>query len=123
MQYALLIYETEADRDQRRDGGPGQAKVDAAYVAFTRALIEAGALRGGEALDLPEVATTLVAQGGDGPLIQDGPFADVKEQLGGFFIIEAGDLDEAIAWARRCPASARGKVEIRPCVVPPSADA
>lgn len=118
MQYALLIYETPADRQRRAQGGPEQAEVDAAYVQFTQALIDAGAMRGGEALDLPDVATTLVA-GEDGrPRVQDGPFADTKEQLGGFYVIECDDLDAAIALAKKCPAAGLGKVEIRPTTRP-----
>ncbi|MEM7676859.1 MAG: YciI family protein, partial [Myxococcota bacterium] len=77
-----------------------------------------GIMRGGEALDLPEVATTLSAGRNDQPTIQDGPFADTKEQLGGFFIIEVDHLDDAILWASRCPAIRGGKVEIRPTTRP-----
>ncbi|MEM9067809.1 MAG: YciI family protein [Myxococcota bacterium] len=115
MQYALLVYETRADLEVRRDH-EAHAPVAAAYAAYTEALVEAGVLRGGEALELPEIATTLVAQKGGTPLVQDGPFADTKEQLGGFFIIEADNLDEALEWAARCPAASRGKVEVRPLV-------
>ena len=71
-------------------------------------------MRGGEALQLPDVATTLVSRQGGEPLVHDGPFADTKEQLGGFFIIEVANLDEAIRWASQCPAAGTGKVEIRP---------
>lgn len=119
MQYAILIYETEEDVARRRESALAQREVDAAYAAFTAALVEAGAMRGGEALELPDMATTLVAQKDGAPLVQDGPFADTKEQLGGLYVIEANDLDEAIAWAKRCPAAQRGKVEIRPTVPPP----
>jgi len=115
MQYAILVIETESDRARRREGGPPQRKVDAAYRAYTEALVEAGVMRGGEALAISDYATTVVD--GDPPRIQDGPYADTKEQLGGFFVLECADLDEAIRWARRCPAS---KVEIRPTIVPPS---
>jgi hypothetical protein len=66
-------------------------------------------------------ATTVRAVGGKTQVL-DGPFADSKEQLGGYFIIEAKNLDEAIAWASRCPASQHGVVEVRPIVaMPPSA--
>lgn len=120
MQYALLIYESPRDRERRAAGGDAQAQVDAAYAAFTHKLIAAGAMRGGEVLDLPDFATT-VATGPDGrPTVHDGPFADTKEQLGGFFIIEAADLDDALRWAQQCPAARLGKVEIRPTAVPPS---
>ncbi|MEM9191070.1 MAG: YciI family protein [Myxococcota bacterium] len=114
MQYALLIYETEADLEIRRDP-EAHVPVAAAYKAFTDALAKAGAMRGGEALDLPETATTLVAAPSK-PLVQDGPFADTKEKLGGIIVIEAANLDEAMKWAEQCPAAQKGKVEIRPVV-------
>ena len=120
MQYALLVYETELDRERRRVGGPAQREVDDAYAAFTRALVEAGLLRGGEALALPDVATTVTLHDDGPPRVQDGPFADTKEQLGGFFLIEVDDLDVALRWAARCPAARTGRVEVRPTVRPPA---
>ncbi len=121
MQYAILIYENPEDLQIRREGGDALEAVNAAYVAYTQALVEADVLRGGEELALPDAATTLVAKKGARPVVQDGPFADVKEQLGGFYLIEVDTLDDAIAWAARCPAANRCKVEIRPVEVPPSA--
>ncbi|MCU0673063.1 MAG: YciI family protein [Myxococcota bacterium] len=119
MQYALLVYETETDRERRRVGGAAQREVDDAYAAFTRALVDAGLLRGGEALALPDVATTVTAHDDGPPRVQDGPYADTKEQLGGFFVIEVAHLDEALRWAARCPAARTGRVEVRPVVRPP----
>ena len=113
-QYAVLIYESPEDRAIRDADGPEQEQVQAAYAAYTEALVAAGKLRGGEVLALPHTATTLVARPGGTPTVQDGPFADTKEQLAGFYIIEARDLDEALAWGARCPAAHTGKVEIRP---------
>ncbi|MEM6294760.1 MAG: YciI family protein [Myxococcota bacterium] len=121
MQYAILIYESPEDLHIRREGSEAHQEVNSAYATYTKALIEAGVMRGGEELALPDAATTLVAKQGGRPVVQDGPFADVKEQLGGFYIIEVETLDDAIAWASRCPAANRCKVEIRPIEVPPSA--
>ena len=120
MQYALLVYLTPADRERMREDAPAQAEIDAGYTAFTRALVEAGVLRSGQRLALPDVATTLVAQPDGRPLVQDGPFADTKEQLGGFFVIEVDDLDAAIRWGSRCPAARLGRLEIRPIIAPPT---
>lgn len=117
LQYAILIYDTPQDRAIREAAGSEQAEVDAAYRAYTAALIEEGKLVGGEALDLPHTATMVSVREG-GPTIQDGPYADTKEQLAGFYVIEAADLDEAIAWAARCPGARTGRVEIRPTTRP-----
>jgi hypothetical protein len=106
MNYAVLIYETEQDFAYRPSLMP-------AYAAYAQALEEAGAHRGGECLHPTHTATTVRLQNGT-PQVQDGPFPDTKEQLGGFFLIEAPDLDAALAWAARCPAAARCAVEVRP---------
>lgn len=119
MQYALLIYESEADQGTRRRGGEAQRAVDDAYAAYTKALLDAGVMRGGEALQLPDVATTVTIDAKGAAVVHDGPFADTKEQLGGFFIIECESLDQAMKWAGECPAARTGKVEIRPTSRPP----
>lgn len=116
LQYAILIYEAPRDREIREADAEEQAEVQGAYRAYTDALVAAGKLRGGEVLDLPHTATTLVATGAGPATVHDGPYADTKEQLGGFYVIEAADLDEAIAWGQRCPAAQTGRVEIRPLV-------
>ncbi|MEN0061639.1 MAG: YciI family protein [Myxococcota bacterium] len=121
LQYAILIYESEADQQIRETDGPEQAEVQAGYSAYTDALVAAGKMRGGERLDLPHTATTVAARPGQALKIQDGPFADTKDQLAGFYIIEANDLDDAIAWAARCPAARTGRIEVRP-VLPRSLD-
>ena len=113
-QYAILIYESEADQAIREADGPQQQQVHAAYTAYTQALIAAGKLRGGERLELPYTATTVTARPGETASVEDGPYADTKDQLAGFYIIEARDLDDAIAWASRCPAARTGHVEVRP---------
>lgn len=117
MQYAILIHESEEELAARDD--PARAgEYWAAYTAYSRALVEAGILRGGEGLMPPRDATTLRIRDRKRQ-VQDGPYADTKERLGGFYVIEAPDLDKALEWAARCPAAATGSVEVRPTLGPP----
>jgi hypothetical protein len=116
MQYALLMNESEQDFADRAD----PARVDAyfaAWGAYVAAIHESGVFVSGAGLLPPATATTLRTRGGSTE-VQDGPFADVKEQLGGVFIIEVADLDTALEWAARCPSAGTGSVEVRP-VLPP----
>jgi hypothetical protein len=85
----------------------------AAFDAYARALEDSGALVSAEVLQ-PVANTTTVTLREGGLKIQDGPFADTKEQLGGTFVIDVPDLDAALAWAEKCPAAQYGVVEIRP---------
>lgn len=85
----------------------------AAYTAYTDALKTAGAWLGGERLLPTDTATTVRIRDGRTEIL-DGPYADTKEQLGGYYMIEAPDLDAAIAWAARCPGASHGTVEVRP---------
>lgn len=111
MKYALLIYGSEAARDAST---PEQQKsVGEEYDKYAAWLAEKGWMRGGEELHHTPQATTVRAPGGT-PITTDGPFAETKEQLGGFFIIETADLDEAIEAAAACPGTRYGSVEIRP---------
>jgi hypothetical protein len=84
-----------------------------AWNEFNREAMEAGVLIANEALELPETATTLRVTDAD-PVITDGPFAETKEQLGGFALIDCADLDEAIAWAKKVPLRPGSKLEVRP---------
>jgi hypothetical protein len=112
MQYLLLINETAADFAARSD--PAQAPAYwGAWKAYSDALAAAGVVRGGAALHTPDTATTLRIRG-DQRSVQDGPFADTKEILGGYLVIEVDNLDAALSWAARCPTTASGSVEIRP---------
>ena len=88
------------------------------YAAFGAAAGAAGVLRGGEALHPVDAATTITVTGGKGGemMLTDGPYAEAKEVLGGFYVLEAADLDEAVRWAAQIPAAWRGKVEVRPVV-------
>jgi hypothetical protein len=111
MQYMLLIHlddtpfvsATQEERDT----------MTAPYMAYNEALIKAGAMVSGERLK-PATAATVVRVRNDKTEVLDGPFADTKEQLGGFYIVEAADMDEAIKWAARCPGASHGTVEVRP---------
>jgi len=111
MQFALLIYESpEAFAARNND------ETDAylgAWRAYHKALLEAGIFVGGNPLQAPETATTVRLKEGKRH-VQDGPFADAKEQLGGFTILELPSLDAALDWAARCPAASIGSVEVRP---------
>jgi hypothetical protein len=111
MQFALLIYEPiEPWSERSKDGNSPYL---AAWRVFYNALEEAGVHVAGEPLEVPETATTVRVRGGKRG-VQDGPFAETKEQLAGFTILELGSLDEALDWAARCPAAAVGAVEVRP---------
>jgi hypothetical protein len=112
--YAALLY-YPADRDPMSSDEPG---VSPDYREFGEAATAAGVLRGGEALHPATTATTITVADGKGGdvLVTDGPYAEAKEILGGFYLIEAADLDEATRWAARIPAAWHGKVELRPVV-------
>ena len=84
-----------------------------AYGKYTEELQAAGAMLAGEALEPTATATTVQVRSG-GTLATDGPFAETEEHLGGFYMIEAKDLDEAIAWAAKIPSAAVGSIEVRP---------
>jgi hypothetical protein len=112
MAYTLLIYEPTAKFAERKDPAKAQATW-ATWQAYTQALIAAGVMTGGAGLEPPEAATTVRLVHGDRQ-VQDGPYADTKEQLGGYYVIDVPDLDAALAWAARCPAAAYGTVEVRP---------
>ncbi len=113
MKYALIIYETPANM-ARRDGADAGAYW-AGWTAYGQAMTAAGVAAGGAGLQPPSVATT-VRIGADKHAVQDGPYADSKELLGGFFIIDVPDLDAALKWAARAPMPG-GSVEVRPLLV------
>lgn len=111
MQYLLLLYAEEAGW-QRLNPTEQQQGV-AAYRAYGEALTKAGALAGSNRLQPISAATTVRIRDGS-PQVLDGPYTDTKEQLGGYYLIEAPDLDAAISWAARCPGAGHGVVEVRP---------
>ncbi len=112
MRYIMLVYEPAADVD-RRDDPAGAPPYIAAWRAYHKALVEAGVYLGGAPLKQAATATTVRLREGRRQ-VQDGPFAEAKEELGGFFILELPSLDAALDWAARCPAAAVGALEIRP---------
>ena len=111
MKYALLIYGNE--KNAQTLGEADQQRIMMGHFAFTEALNKADANLGGEALEPTHTATSVKHNGGK-PLITDGPYADTKEQLGGFYLINAETLDEAIDWAKQLAAIADDTVEVRP---------
>ncbi|MFK7989620.1 MAG: YciI family protein [Sandaracinaceae bacterium] len=113
MQYLFLLYSDESQAEDPPKDPAAFADYMAPWVAYNEALTEAGVMRGGEALLPSAMATTLTNHGGKA-VHTDGPFAASKEQLGGFYMVECKDLDEALAWAAKCPAAAYGSVEVRP---------
>ena len=111
MRYTLLLQYPEMSAE---DLGPEVlAEGMRAFDVYAKALDEAGVLRSAEVLH-PSTATTTVRVRDGQPVIQDGPFADTKEQLGGTFVIEVDDLDAALAWAAKAPSVEWGAVEVRP---------
>lgn len=112
MNYTLLIYTTPEELSLRSHPEK-QQEYWAAWPRYAKALVDAGVHVGGAGLQLPETATTVRTSDGQ-RLVQDGPYADTKEQLGGYFIINVPDLDAALEWAARCPVQPGSVVEVRP---------
>ena len=111
MQYMLLLY---ADANQFLKMTPAEQKQGmAAYQAFSEALTKAGALKGSNRLQPTSSATTVRITDGKSQVL-NGPYAESKEQLGGYFLIDVPDLDAALSWAARCPGASHGVVEVRP---------
>lgn len=111
MRYLLLIYENEL----RYGANPEEAEYTEleAYAAFNRRIKAAGQFQVGEALQPTTTATSVRIRDGE-RIVTDGPFAETKEQLGGFYLVQARDLDEAIELAAQIPAARTGTVEVRP---------
>jgi hypothetical protein len=117
MQYMLLLYSAEDAGPQ--PGSPEHAAHMQEWFAYSEALEKAGALISGEPLQGSETATTVRIRNGD-TVLTDGPFAETKEVLGGFYMIDVGDLDAAIGWAAKIPLAPYGSVEVRPLLeLPP----
>ena len=113
MQYLLLIYGDEkAGADMSKEA---MDTMMSEYNAYTHDLEKSGAMRGGEALHPTSAATTVRVQNGK-TVTTHGPFAETKEQLGGYYVVECNNLDEAIAWAAKIPGARSGSVEVRPVV-------
>jgi hypothetical protein len=110
MQYALLIYTAEPTETVPEEIMAAEME---AYNAFTKHIADRGAMKAGEALHPTSAATTVRVRDGQ-TVTTDGPFAETKEVLGGFYIVEAADLDEAIGYAARIPGANHGSIEVRP---------
>lgn len=120
MQYMLIQTETAEKFAERTDS----AKADAywgAWGAYVGALGAAGVIVNGDGLQPPATATTVRVRDGRRE-VQDGPFADTKESLAGYFVIEVPDLDAALEWAARSPSASYASVEVRPVMPPPARD-
>ncbi|HEY6591698.1 MAG TPA: YciI family protein [Actinomycetota bacterium] len=111
MRYALLIYASEQDWAGQTEE-ESQA-VNQEYMAFTKDIIDRGLMKGGEALQPTSTATSVRVRNGD-TLTTDGPFAETKDQLGGFYLVDCKDLDEAVEVAAGIPDARRGTIEVRP---------
>lgn len=111
MQYLLLIYDDEKVWDALPKGESD--KLLGEYFAFTESIKKSGHFRGGEALQPVATATTVRVREGK-TMITDGPFAETREQLGGYYVVDVADLDAAIGWAAKIPDAAYGCVEVRP---------
>jgi hypothetical protein len=111
MQYMLLIYENESEARGRSK--EEQGRMFGEYQGFTNELKGAGKMHSGQALESVTTATTVRVKGGK-TLRTDGPFAETREQLGGYYVIDAKDLDEAVMIAAKIPGARTGAVEVRP---------
>ena len=111
MQYMLLIYGDEAHFQSMPPQQIGE--VVSAYGAYTEALRQAGVLLASDRLRPTTTATTVRVDGGKTQVL-NGPYAETKEQLGGFYLLDVPDLDAALSWAARCPGAGHGSIEVRP---------
>lgn len=109
MQYLALIYATEGT-------GPGHEVLMPEYGSYTQEIIAAGVFKAGDALEPVSTATSIRIRDGK-TQITDGPFAETKEQLGGYYMLECDTLDDAIKWAAKIPTAKYGTVEVRPVMV------
>jgi hypothetical protein len=111
MQYMLLIY---ADESRFQSMTPHEiGKAVSAYGAYTEAVRQAGVLLASDRLRPTTTATTVRVDGGKTQVL-NGPYAETKEQLGGFYLLDVPDLDAALSWAARCPGASHGSIEVRP---------
>ncbi len=117
MQYVLLIYENDAEFGKLSEAQKGA--IHREYGEYTQNIVKSGHMRAGAGLKPVDTATTVRVRSGK-TLTTDGPFAETKEQLSGFYLVEARDMDEAITIAARIPSARHGSVEVRPTIAPPA---
>ena len=114
MQYLLLIYRNEAELGKMT--AEDRQKMSAEYGAYTQSIVQSGNFKAGDGLQPTTTATTVRVR--DGKIMTtDGPFAETREQLGGYYLVEAKDLDAAIAMAARIPGARDGSIEVRPVMI------
>jgi hypothetical protein len=111
MKYMLLIFNDE--EKVRAIPKEDLNKMMPAYAAYTEALKKAGVIVGGDRLQFSSTATTVSVRDGKTKVL-NGPYAEAKEQLGGYYIIDVPDMDSALSWATRCPGASSGTIEVRP---------
>ena len=114
MQYLLMIYRSEAELFKMNDAD--RQKMSAEYGTFTQSIIQSGHFKAGDGLQPSTTATTVRVRDGK-VLTTDGPFAETREQLGGYYLVEAKDLDAAIEIASRIPGARNGSIEVRPIMI------
>ena len=113
MQYMILIHNDE-DAYRARPAAEAAASM-AAYGAYSEALAKAGKMVGGARLDRAALGKLVTVRGSEARVV-NGPYAETREELGGYYIIDAASEAEAIEWAKKCPGAAHGTVELRPCM-------
>ena len=111
MQYMILIYGDEKSYEKRTDAD--NQKEFTEYMEYSKELAASGAMRGGAPLKPTPTATSLRTKGGK-VVTLDGPFAETKEQLGGYYLLDVPDLEKALHWAGKCPGVKYGTIEVRP---------
>jgi len=111
MRYMVLIYDQEQQLAKFSEGDSKAFMKE--YSAYSEAMTKAGVMREGAPLQPTHTATTVRLRDGK-TLKTDGPFAETKEQLGGYYVIDCKDLDEALGWAAKCPSARMGSIEVRP---------
>jgi hypothetical protein len=114
MQYLLLIYRNEAELSKMTPDD--RQKMSAEYGTYTQSIVQSGHFKAGDGLQPTTTATTVRVREGK-TLTTDGPFAETREQLGGYYLVEAKDLDAAIALAARIPGARDGSIEVRPIMI------
>ena len=112
MDYMLMFYETQEDF-YRRSSRDHSQPYWAGWMSYVQSMHASGLVKSGAGLQPPSTATTLRSSGGKRH-VQDGPFADTKEQLGGYFVLDVPHVDAALEWAARAPCASTGGVEVRP---------
>lgn len=118
MRYMFLLFTDETKAPPEPETAEAFEAMMAPWQAYDRALRDAGVFVGGEALEPSPTATTLRRSEGQ-PVVTDGPFAETKEQVAGYYIVDCASLEEALAWAKKCPVEDTDSIEVRPVMALP----